>query len=162
MSVKVLIRTTCVLFLFLFIFSTNCFAVVWYSNELIEKARELNGRKLNYSGELVTAVMDRGEYSWINLNDGFNAIGVWCKSSMLKEVRYAGDFKNHGDIIEVKGAFNRACSMHNGELDIHAETVKIIKRGHSFEKAIKVKSIESSAALFALLLVTIVIFRKRL
>ncbi len=108
------------------IFAANCYAVTWSSNELIEKSKELNGRKLNYSGELVTAILDRGEYSWINLNDGSNAIGVWCKSGLLGGVNFAGDYKNRGDIIEVNGTFNRACSIHNGELDIHADTVKIV------------------------------------
>jgi len=129
---------------------------------LTEKARELNGRKLNYSGELITTILDRGEYSWINLNDGSNAIGVWCKSSLLRGIKFAGDYKNRGDRVEVNGTFNRACSIHNGELDIHADTVKIIKHGEFFKRAIDLKRINSAAALFALTIFTVIIFRKRL
>ena len=143
-------------------FATNCYAVVWSSNELIEKAKELNGRKLNYRGELVTAILDRGEYSWINLNDGFNAIGVWCRSSLLGGVKSAGDYKNRGDMIEVNGTLNRACSIHNGELDIHADTVKIVKKGHSLIKAMDHKMINSAIALFAFTIFTVIVFRKRL
>jgi len=144
------------------IFAANCYAVTWSSNELIEKSKELNGRKLNYRGELVTAILDRGEYSWINLNDGFNAIGVWCKSSLLGGVKFAGDYKNRGDTIEVNGILNRACSAHNGELDLHADTVKIVKEGHSFIRAIDPKRINSAAVLFAFTTLTVIIFRKRL
>ncbi len=144
------------------LFATNCYAVVWSSIELIEKAKELNGRKLNYRGELVTAILNRGEYSWINLNDGSNAIGVWCKSSLLGGVKFAGDYKNRGDIIEVNGTLNRACSIHNGELDIHADTVKIVKKGHSLVRAIDLKRINSAIVLFAFTILTVVIFRKRL
>jgi len=132
------------------------------SNELIEKSKELDGQKLNYKGELVTAILDRGEYSWINLNDGFNAIGVWCKSSLLGGVKFAGDYKNRGDIIEVNGTFNRACSVHNGELDIHADTAKIVKEGHPFIMAIDLKKINSAIALFTFTILTVIIFRKRL
>jgi len=142
--------------------AANCYAVTWSSNELIEKSKELNGRKLNYRGELVTAILDRGEYSWINLNDGFNAIGVWCKSSLLGEVKFAGDYKNRGDTIEVNGTFNRACSIHNGELDLHADTVKIVKKGRSFTRAIDLKKINSAIALFAFAILIVIIFRKRL
>ena len=144
------------------VFATNCYAVVWSSKELIEKAKELNGRKLNYRGELVTAILDRGEYSWINLNDGFNAIGIWCKSSSLSGVKFIGDYKNRGDVIETSGTFNRACSIHNGELDLHADTVKIVKKGHLLMMAIDLKRINSAIALFALTIFTVIIFRKRL
>jgi len=144
------------------IISANCYAVVWSSNELIEKAKELNGRKLNYRGELVTAILNRGEYSWINLNDGSNAIGVWSKSSLLSGVKFAGDYKNRGDMIEVNGTFNRACSIHNGELDIHAETIKIVKKGHRIIRGIDINRINSAIALFAFTILTAVIFRKRL
>lgn len=144
------------------LFATNCYAVTWSSTELIEKAKELNGRKLNYRGELVTAILDRGEYSWANLNDGSNAIGVWCKSSLLDGVKFAGDYKNRGDIIEVNGTLNRACSIHNGELDIHADTVEIVKKGHSLVRPINLKRINSAIVLFALTILTVIIFRKRL
>jgi hypothetical protein len=129
---------------------------------LIEKSKELNGRKLNYRGELVTAILGRGEYSWINLNDGSNAIGVWCKSSLLSGVKFAGDYKNRGDIIEVNGTFNRACSVHNGELDIHADTVKIVKHGYPMDRVIDTKRIESAIILFAIVFFTVIVFRKRL
>ena len=158
-------RSLLILILVLLLFSchaTFAHAVTWSSNELIEKAKELNGRKLNYRGELVTAILDRGEYSWINLNDGFNAIGVWCKSSLLGEVKFAGDYKNRGDVIEVNGTFNRACSVHNGELDLHADMIKIVKEGHSFAMAIDLKRINSSIVLFAFTILTVIIFKRRL
>ncbi len=156
------IRDSVLVALFLAVFAVNCYAVVWSSNELIEKSKELNGRRLNYRGELIVAILDRGEYSWVNLNDGFNAIGVWCKSSMLDNVKFAGDYKNRGDILEVNGTFNRACSMHNGELDIHADTVKIISRGYPFKRAIDLKALKSAAVLFLVTILTVIIFRKKL
>ena len=144
------------------LFATNCYAAVWSSNELIEKAKELNGRKLNYKGELVTAILDRGEYSWINLNDGFNAIGIWCKSSSLDGVKFIGNYKNRGDLIEAGGTFNRACSIHNGELDIHADTIKVIRHGHPVDRDIDMKMIHSTAILFIVTILTVIIFRKKL
>jgi hypothetical protein len=135
---------------------------VWSSNELIEKSKELNGRKLNYKGELIAAVLNRGEYSWINLNDGSNAIGVWCKSSMLNGVKFAGNYNARGDVLEVNGVFNRACSAHNGELDIHADTVKIVRRGYFVPRAVDATKVNSSMAIFLLIILIVTIFRKRI
>ena len=143
-------------------FATNCYAVPWSSNELIEKAKELNGRKLNYRGELITAIMDRGDHSWINLKDDVNAIGVWCKSSSLAGVKLIGNYKNRGDIIEVSGIFNRACSIHNGDLDIHADTISIIRHGFPVDRDIDMKMVHSTVILFMIAILTIIIFRKKL
>lgn len=161
---RVLYRTCCAVLtiLIMALFTVNCYAVTWSSNELIEKAKELNGRKLTYKGEAITAILNRGEYSWVNLNDGFNAIGVWCKSSSLGEVKFIGDYKNIGDKLEVTGIFNRACSMHNGELDIHADKVAIIKRGHLVNRPISVERLQSASALFMVVLIIVIVFRRKL
>ena len=144
------------------IFAGNCYAAVWSSNELIEKAKELNGRKLSYRGELITAIMDRGDHSWVNLKDGSNAIGVWCKTSSLAGVKFIGDYKNRGDLLEVSGTFNRACSIHNGDLDIHADTVRIIRCGYPIDRDIDMKMVHSTAILFMIAIFTVMIFRKKL
>ena len=155
-------RITYSVVLLMILFAADCYAAVWSSNELIEKSKELDGRKLSYRGELVTTILGRGEYSWMNLNDGSNAIGVWCKSSLLGGVKFAGDYKNRGDIIEVTGTFNRACSAHNGELDIHADIVRIVKSGYPVDRVIDTKSVKSSIILFTILFFIAIIFKKRL
>jgi aspartyl/asparaginyl-tRNA synthetase len=157
------VRISFVIVILLPIFAANCHAAaVWSSNELIEKARELDGRELSYSGELVTAILNRADYAFINLNDGSNAIGVWCKSSALNSVKFAGSYKRKGDILEVRGEFHRACPYHNGELDIHADEIKIVKSGYSLEEHIDQRKIKSSIGIFIIILLTVIIFRKRL
>ena len=47
------------------------------SKELIEGENTLDGSIVTYKGEAITAIMNRGEHSWVNLNDGYNAIGTW-------------------------------------------------------------------------------------
>jgi hypothetical protein len=141
-----------VMIVLLFICTRNCYAVTWSSNELIDKSKELDGRKLDY----------RGEYSWVNLNDGSNAIGVWCKSSLLGGVKFIGNYMSRGDTIEVNGVLNRACPVHNGELDIHADTVNIVLKGHPFLRPVDPNKINSAMMLFAITVFVVVIFRKRL
>jgi len=96
------------------------------------------------------------------LNDGDNAIGIWCKSASLASVKFIGDYKNKGDILEAEGVFHRACSAHNGELDIHADSVKIIKAGFPVSERMLRRKLNLAAAVFLLTILLVVIFRKRI
>ena len=110
----------------------------------------------------MTAILDRGEYSWINLNDGDNAIGIWCKSSMTAPVKFIGDYKNHGDVLEVEGVFHRACSEHGGELDIHAVRVSVVSPGYPTRERVNTGRINFSIALFICIALAAAVWRRRL
>ncbi len=103
-----------------------------------------------------------GEHSWINLNDGDNAIGVWCKSEFTDSVKFIGDYKNKGDILEVEGTFNRDCPLHGGELDIHANTVHIVKRGYPTKEITDEAKLNASMVIFLTVLLLALIFKRRL
>jgi hypothetical protein len=137
-------------------------AASYSSKALIENARLLDGKKVTYRGEAVTAVMKRGEYAWVNVNDGDNAIGIWCKVSMLEPLRFLGDYKHNGDILEAEGMFNRACPMHGGELDIHANKIKFLKTGFPTKEKVDLGKTGLAAFLFLLVLAATVVFRKRI
>lgn len=132
------------------------------STVLIEDAKSFDKKEITYRGEAVTAVMNRGEFSWVNLNDGANAIGVWAKRSEIEKIRSLGGYNRKGDIAEVKGIFNRACNMHKGELDIHAHSVDIIKRGYAIEKSPDSSKLKATIALFLLVILIVAIFRRRI
>ncbi len=138
-----------------------CEAYTVLSDELIEKANDLDGRMVVYRGEAVTAILGRGAHSWINVHDGDNAIGVWCRTELLREVAFVGDYKNRGDIIEVEGVFNRACKEHKGELDIHAYKVKVVERGFLTPEKIGDKILYLTLALFILTLFVVIRYRRR-
>ena len=99
------------------------------STELIERAKELDGQEVLYEGELIGEVMTRGEHSWLNLNDGQNAIGVWAGNHFLNLISFAGDYTHKGDWLQVRGVFSRACQAHGADLDIHAQSINLIRRG---------------------------------
>lgn len=140
----------------------NCYAESVSSKNIIENARVLDGKRIEYRGEVVTSVLKRGEYAWINLNDGDNAIGIWCKKSDIDFVRFAGDYKHKGDILEVTGVFNRACSEHGGEMDIHADSVSLILKGHFIKEKVSTEKMKLALELFLIIILIIVIYRKRL
>jgi len=136
-----------------------CHAYTVSSNELIEKAKDLDGREVVYRGELVTDILKRGGHVWINLNDGDNAIGVWCRMEHTKTMTYAGDYQHRGDIVEVYGIFNRACGEHGGELDIHAYRVDVVRTG--FYRWEKMDKGRAYAAIIFFLLTLFIMSRYR-
>lgn len=126
---QILLLATCYLLL-----ATFAFADTVSSTELINNARQYDGKLIAYQGEAIGDIMKRGEYAWVNVHDGKNAIGVWAKKDLVSNITFTGSYKFKGDIIEVEGIFNRSCAMHGGDLDIHAEGIKIVQQGtHLYE-----------------------------
>jgi hypothetical protein len=123
-------------FIGLIIFLTNnyCFAQPVSSDELINNAKQYDGKTVVYEGEVIGDIMRRGDYAWVNVNDGQNAIGIWLNISLAKDIIYTGSYKSVGDAVEVTGTFNRACVEHGGDLDIHAQTIRKISSGRIIQE----------------------------
>lgn len=128
------IKTLILVTAFIISFSENAYAdeiseIIDISN-LIENAAELDQQEVIVSGEAVGEAMNRGSHSWININDGTNAIGIWMSSSDAQKVKYFGNYKYKGDVLKVSGIFNRTCKEHGGESDIHGAALEVEKTGH--------------------------------
>jgi hypothetical protein len=100
------------------------------STELINNAKQLDAKTVTFEGEVIGDIMQRGDFAWVNVNDGKNAIGVWAEAVLLSGIAYTGTYKAQGDWVKIVGTFNRACKEHGGDLDIHALSVHKIKDGH--------------------------------
>jgi hypothetical protein len=94
------------------------------STDLINNAKQYDGKIVDYRGEVIGDIMIRGQYAWININDGQNAIGIWGPKALIKDIAYKGSYGFKGDVIEITGMFNRSCPEHGGDLDIHAQTIR--------------------------------------
>ncbi len=109
--------------------SSNCYAQTPTSLELINNAKQYDGKTVNYRGEVIGEVMVRGEFAWLHVNDGIIAIGIWVPKTMVQDILYAGNYHKKGDIVEVFGTFHRSCLEHGGDLDIHASEINKITPG---------------------------------
>ena len=109
--------------------TANCYAQTSTSLDLLNNAKQYDGKAVNYKGEVIGDVMIRGEYAWLHVNDGTIAIGIWALKTMIRDIRYAGNYHKKGDIVEVLGTFHRSCLEHGGDLDIHASEIKTITPG---------------------------------
>ncbi|MFA5388701.1 MAG: DNA-binding protein [Candidatus Omnitrophota bacterium] len=114
---------------------TSCYAEESVSSaDLINNAKEYDGKEIVYQGEVIGDVMARKEFAWINVNDGANAIGIWLAKDLVKVIAYTGSYKSRGDIVEIKGIFHRSCIEHGGDLDIHAAELRKAKEGALMEE----------------------------
>ncbi|WPX09075.1 hypothetical protein [Anaerocellum danielii] len=106
------------------------------SNTLINNAFKYDGKMVEFQGEAIGEIMKRGDFAWVNIHDGQNAIGIFMRYEDAKKIRYLGRYRVKGDIVYVKGTFNRACKEHGGDLDIHAQKVEIVKRGYKVDERV--------------------------
>lgn len=100
-------------------------------NTLVENTSAYDQQVVTVEGEAIGEVLERGEYSWVNISDGTNAIGIWMKTVDADILEYFGDFKHIGDTIRITGAFSRDCTEHGGDADIHCSSYEIVKPGYS-------------------------------
>ena len=107
----------------------NCYAQTSTSLDLLNNAKQYDGKAINYKGEVIGDVMIREDYAWLHVNDGTIAIGIWAPKTMVQDIRYAGNYHKKGDTVEVFGTFHRSCLEHGGDLDIHASEIKKITSG---------------------------------
>lgn len=135
------------------IISNYAFALT--STELIENSKEYDQQIVSYRGEVVGEVMLRGNSAWINVNDGVNAIGVWTPVDLVKEIKFAGNYKYRGDRVEITGILNRACSEHGGDLDIHAQGITIFKPGYETYRPLNRSRLNLALVFFVLSLILI-------
>jgi len=113
----------------LVVFSSNCYAQNSASLDLINNAKQYDGKTISYKGEVIGEVMVRGDYAWLHVNDGFIAIGIWAPKTMIQDIGYIGDYHKKGDTVEVSGTFHRSCPEHGGDLDIHASKIRKVTSG---------------------------------
>ncbi|MBM3254357.1 MAG: DNA-binding protein [Candidatus Omnitrophica bacterium] len=139
---------------------TICYAESISSTELIENAKEYDGKEVVFQGEVIGDKMKRGNYIWINVFDGKNALGVFLENSALCNITFTGDYEHIGDIVEIKGIFHKACLKHGGDLDIHANSIRKLKEGYrTIHKPSKGKFrivLWLTAVLFTLIVVMII------
>lgn len=119
--------------------------------ELIENAERFDGDVVTVKGEAIGDIMQRKDKQLVNILDNGTAIGVWSSKDMnfKEEIGFVGSYKAKGDLVQVAGVFNRACGMHGGDIDIHANEIKIIKKGERLRYSVDIRRAQIAVLLFA-------------
>lgn len=139
----------------------NAYAKNVTSDELINNAKEFDGKQVAFTGEVIGDIMKRGDYAWINVSDGSNAIGIFVPYQETKKIHYTGSYKYKGDTITVTGTFHRACAQHGGDMDIHSDAVQIVKKGYKVQLPVNSSKIYTAAGLLLVSALLLGLVRKR-
>ncbi len=142
-------------------FCAICYAPPLSSTELINNAKEYDGKSVVYTGEVIGDVMVRGDFVWVNLNDGENAIGIWLDKETAKEIQFTGSYRAKGDRLEVTGVFHRACIQHGGDLDIHAQGIRKMTPGQPVERELNPGKRNIAFILLGMLCLVLIFVRRR-
>jgi hypothetical protein len=145
----------------LFFCGTVCYAQHISSTELINNVKEYDGKNVVYAGEVVGDVMVRGDFAWVNINDGENAIGVWLDKELAKEIQFTGSYRAKGDRLEITGVFQRGCIQHGGDMDIHAQDIRKISPGRLVKEELDKGKRNLTFILLGILLCLALIFARR-
>jgi len=153
-----------IVFFFVFCFSVfvcSVFAQSIASAELIANTRQYDGKTVSFQGEVIGDIMPREKFVWMNVSDGQNAIGVWAIADLIQGILYSASYTTIGDQVKIRGTFNRRCSQHGGDLDIHALSVEKINSGMGIHETINKVKLFLVILLGGLCLILILIrFRK--
>lgn len=131
------------------------------ANELVERAKALDGAVVVFEGEAIGDPLPRGDHAWVNVLDGGGAIGVWLPRGDLGQIEHYGSYRWKGDRLRVVGVFHRACPEHGGDLDIHATSLEVIERGAAIPHPASPAEIALAAVLLAAGLLALILWRRR-
>lgn len=122
------------------------------SADLINNAKQYDDKVVNYRGEVIGDIMIRGQYAWVNINDGQNAIGIWAAGNLIKNIEYKGSYSSKGDVVEIMGIFHRSCPEHGGDLDIHAKTMRKVIPGKQIFESLDLNKVKIVLILLGIVL----------
>lgn len=146
---------------FVFFCGKVCIAQPLSSTKLVNKAKEYDGKIVVYAGEVIGDIMSRGDFVWINVNDGQNAVGIWLSRELAREIQFAGNYHAVGDRVEITGVFHRSCIEHGGDVDIHAQNVRKISPGRSVGEDLNKGKRNLTFILFGVLALILIFVRRR-
>lgn len=130
-------------------------------NDLIENGKAYDGKKVMVSGEALLEPLEREDGTWININDGTNAMGLWMSKEDAKLIKRFGDYHGKGDILKVEAVFNRACQAHGGDMELHVTRVIHVESGYEFEHQVQPSDALTLIALSAVMATLAFLYWKR-
>jgi len=128
---------------------------------LLEGAASFDGTRVVFLGEAVGQAMERGAMTWVNVTDSGGAIGVWMSAEAAASIRTLGSYSSRGDELRVTGTFHRACGEHGGDMDIHADSVVLVRTGERVSHPLDPTRLAVAAALSLAALAAILMLRAR-
>ena len=137
------------------------------SAELLDCPERYDGRRVRFDGEVVGAVLQRGDRAWLQLNDdaygtqvgalpasgvlaGGNAgIAVSVPVDAVDGIAFVGGNRAQGDLLAVEGVFRLADPDDGGGTTIAADAVRVEGPGRRFDRPVPTTRLAVAAAVGA-------------
>lgn len=138
------------------------------SSELYDCPTVWDGRPVRFTGEVIGGILQRGEESWLQLNDdayaggtgplpyhrdfrgGNGGVGVLVPTRLVGSIRHVGGPAAHGDVLEVTGVFHRV-DRETGEIAIvRAATLRVVRPGGPVRQVVEPRRVAVASVLGAL------------
>ncbi|MGI6216147.1 MAG: hypothetical protein ACOYIK_00900 [Coriobacteriales bacterium] len=85
---------------------------------------------VSVSGEVVGEIINAdSSHKWIALSQDGETVSVYVRNSDAEQIQHLGKYGETGDTVTVTGTFHLDCSAHQGDMDIHAVSFKIVSSG---------------------------------
>ncbi len=103
--------------------------------------RALDGGVVRVQGEAVGDKLAAGDGGmWVNILGSSGAsMGVHMSAEQAESITRLGDYNNSGTVVLVTGVYSVACHEHQGELDLHAQSVEVVDAGGAIEHVVDPK-----------------------
>lgn len=151
------------------------------SSALIQCPEALDGRRVRYRGEVVTAVLRREGFVWVQVNDdpyaltlgplpahrtgvgGNSGVSVAIPLALAGDIDQVGSYDTHGDGVQVTGVFHAAADIDDGGPAIVATDSRVVVDGRNIEHRLSRRRVVVAAALsfLALALVSLTVRARR-
>ena len=103
-------------------------------DSLLKATSRQDGKDIRIEGRAMgEPIYADSEHTWVNLKSENAMIGVYMDDELASRVGQYGSYGREGDTVSVEGAYHYACAEHNGEMDVHAESIEITQSGSVYE-----------------------------
>ena len=113
-------------------------------------------------GDAIRAEEDPGKH-WITLESleegSANSISALIDDSYLGLIDTYGAYGRIGTTLQIRGVFHLTCTSHEGIMDIHADTVKLVSPGVTTSHAFNIDEFTPGIAFVVLGLVLVLLYR---
>lgn len=148
------------------------------AGELIDCPAIFDGRRVVYVGEVIDAVLPRGNRAWVQLNDdpysgeagplpqsrtalgGNSGIAVSIPREAAQRVDHVGSYRAQGDVLRVMGRYHAADPADGGAPAIQADQVRIVRPGHDIAHRVSSTRVVAAIALSLVALAVALMLRR--
>ncbi|MBR2522296.1 MAG: hypothetical protein IKE61_04140 [Coriobacteriales bacterium] len=118
---------------------------------LISGGSHLNGLVVVFDGEVIGNDVNAGDgYKWVTLYDDGASIAVYMSDADAAKITHRGSYSSQGDTLKVVGVFHLDCPSHQGDVDVHAQSVEVISNGFPVAHGLDMYKVYIAAGLLVL------------